>query len=145
MQWKNWIKRSARHGINHSAMRNKQVTAGYIVSALMSAIFLILIITFAATNKTHGAPTRDGVVPSNTTITTTTEPRQCSTKRIFRVLFSHLITVCLDLHDRMVYLGINYYSDGEPCVWFKLDEWKNFLHQLNLVKIVISDFQKKHP
>ena len=114
-------------------MNKKRVVVAYAVSILFS----LTLIAFAVYGVSH--PVSDQ--SHNSTTTPVGGPRQCSVKRMFRVLFSQLITICQDLHDGLIYVGIEPYQGGIG-IWFALEEWNNFLRQLNLIKIVISDFQK---
>ena len=144
-------------------MKTKQVIAGYIGSVLLTITLIAFAIyglasagdgdvaitdgtTTTTTSTTNNTTASEEVAIADGTTTTTTstasqQTHQCSIKRGFRVLFSQLVTVCLDLDDGFIYVGIDHYS-GEPGIWFTLAEWNNFLRHLNLIKIVISDFQK---
>ncbi len=136
-------------------MKTKQVIAGYIGSVLLTITLIAFAIYGLASAGEGEVVITDGTSSTNTTASgevsiadgTTTaatasqRTHQCSVKRGFRVLFSQLVTVCLDLDDGFIYVGIDHYS-GDPGIWFTLAEWNNFLRHLNLIKIVISDFQK---
>ena len=116
-------------------------------AAIFISIALVALsaIGIATNHNLHNqSPTTHNV--SQPTISTearnVSEPRRCSVKRVFRVLFSQLVTVCVDLQDSLIYVGIDPYSSGTGGIWFDLDEWNNFLRQLSLIKIVIADFHK---
>jgi hypothetical protein len=130
-------------------MKNKRAMGVYSIASFVSVTLIVLAIYGLANRQADKVTTADTTTttttaPNATTSTAPPSPRQCSIKRSFRVLFSQLVTVCLDLHDGLIYVGITLYSGDARGIWFTLEEWANFLRQLNLIKIVISDFHGKH-
>ncbi len=119
-------------------MDKRRVIYGVAALVGLSLIALSIVTTLAIHRADATAP-----------VTTTTAqpergPHECKDKKVFRVLFSQLVTVCqVDIEHSQIHVGIDdYRNDNGTGIWFSLDEWNNFMRQLSLIEIVINDFQQ---
>ncbi len=117
------------------------VTKRRVIYGIAALVGLSLIALSVTTLAIHSA---DTTAP----VSTTNEPErglhECKDKKVFRVLFSQLVTVCqVDIENSQIYVGIDDYGNVNGTgIWFSLDEWNNFMRQLSLIEIVITDFQQ---